>query len=71
MHTQIQYNAMTRPGCEPSGREGAADGDVSGLMCMSRLIGQLCLNIIMEIILAAGLSSAHINCLKTDTVIPH
>lgn len=59
---------MTRPGREPSGREGAADGGISGL---KRSIGQLCLNIIMEIILAAGLSSAHINCLNTDTVIPH
>lgn len=59
---------MTRPGHEPSGCEGAADGGISGLMWS---IGQLCLNIIMEIILAAGLSSARINCLNTDTVIPH
>lgn len=41
---------------------------VSGLMWS---IGLLCLNIIMEIILAVGLPSAHINCLNTDTVIPH
>lgn len=61
-------NPIRRPGCEPSGHEGAADGGISGL---TRSAGQLCLNIIVEIILAADLSSARINCLNTDTLIPH
>lgn len=61
-------NTITGPGCQPSGHEGAADGTTSGPMLT---IGQFCLNIIMEIILAAGLSATHINCLNTDTLIPH
>lgn len=67
MDTEIQIIPLPDLGVL-SGHGGAADGGTSGLMLT---IGQFCLNIIVEIILAAGLSSAHINCLNTDTLIPH